>query len=170
MRRTGRHAKPSDHRAKLAGQLPHSAHAASDQFRWRSGSLATQRTGLRSVRSLRGLWRSLVAHLVRIEGVRGSNPLSSTAGCRWTSPRTASQPRSRFGPADQLVGEYSGHLLGQGPGVTRWTGSVRPTNPAQAAASASVAGTALNGRPSALMPRRGRFPRLAQLHRGLRRK
>jgi hypothetical protein len=25
-----------------------------------------------------GLWRSLVAHLVRIEGVRGSNPLSST--------------------------------------------------------------------------------------------
>ena len=25
-----------------------------------------------------GLWRSPVAHLVRIEGVRGSNPLSST--------------------------------------------------------------------------------------------
>jgi hypothetical protein len=25
-----------------------------------------------------GLWRSLVAHLVRIEGVRGSSPLSST--------------------------------------------------------------------------------------------
>jgi hypothetical protein len=25
-----------------------------------------------------GLWRSLVAHLVRIEGARGSNPLSST--------------------------------------------------------------------------------------------
>src|SRR5699024_3528195 len=27
-----------------------------------------------------GLWRSPVAHLVRIEGVRGSNPLSSTMG------------------------------------------------------------------------------------------
>jgi hypothetical protein len=26
----------------------------------------------------KGLWRRLVAHLVRIEGVRGSNPLSST--------------------------------------------------------------------------------------------
>jgi hypothetical protein len=32
-----------------------------------------------------GLWRSPVAHLVRIEGVRGSNPLSSTAffQARW---------------------------------------------------------------------------------------
>ena len=28
--------------------------------------------------SAEGLWRSPVAHLVRIEGVRGSNPLSST--------------------------------------------------------------------------------------------
>jgi hypothetical protein len=29
-----------------------------------------------------GLWRSPVAHLVRIEGVRGSNPLSSTQNRR----------------------------------------------------------------------------------------
>src|SRR5690242_11884130 len=34
-----------------------------------------------------GLWRSPVAHLVRIEGVRGSNPLSST------------QPRGGVGPS-----------------------------------------------------------------------
>jgi hypothetical protein len=35
------------------------------------GGLVTFRTGW-------GLWRSPVAHLVRIEGARGSNPLSST--------------------------------------------------------------------------------------------
>src|SRR6185503_15392257 len=34
--------------------------------------------GLRAVSGYPGLWRSPVAHLVRIEGVRGSNPLSST--------------------------------------------------------------------------------------------
>ena len=41
---------------------------------------------------LRGLWRSPVAHLVRIEGVRGSNPLSSTQvealGQCWLSEAT----------------------------------------------------------------------------------
>jgi hypothetical protein len=31
-----------------------------------------------------GLWRSLVAHLVRIEGVWGSNPHSSTKQKRWS--------------------------------------------------------------------------------------
>ena len=49
-----------------------------------------------------GLWRSPVAHLVRIEGVRGSNPLSSTrsaAATQWPPsaavPRTAAVRHSR---------------------------------------------------------------------------
>ena len=49
------------------------------------GSLASpeyrrdpDRDGVLSCGAVEGLWRSPVAHLVRNEGVRGSNPLSST--------------------------------------------------------------------------------------------
>ncbi len=54
--------------------------------------------GPEGFRDGQGLWRRPVAHLVRIEGVRGSNPLSSTSTCLEQRKRWNKIARTRSGP------------------------------------------------------------------------
>src|SRR3989441_8277191 len=72
-------------------------------------------------RRARGVWRSLVAHLLWEQGVGGSNPLTPTSSMRSTGEETYEQARQRGAPDPRGRGAVVGvqlsrrHQAGGGP-------------------------------------------------------